>query len=80
MNQPDDEVVPRYLIAVDGRTLPQEYQSEGAARVVAESAMSADRRNRPKHVEVVRSVLLWMIDEETGTMLLVGEKLKEQPV
>ena len=66
-----DDVVPRYLVIVDEQST-FEFDSEHAAITIAESML-------PKHsVEVVRSVRRWETDDETGEMLEVGEKLKEQ--
>jgi hypothetical protein len=77
----DDDVVPRYLVLVDGSFFG-EFDSESAA--LAEAARRLDPnsqyRGAPDPVEVVRSVRRWELDAETGEMLEVGEKLKEQPI
>jgi hypothetical protein len=73
----NDDVVPRYLVLVNESVWGPEFNSEAEA---IEYAEQPPPNNRFRSVEVVRSVLRLEIDSETGTMLEVGEKLKEQPI
>ena len=69
---PEDEVIPRYLVLVNG-SVHADFESEDAAIRFATAEFVEPS------VEVVRSIRRWELDRLTGEMLEVGEKLKEQP-
>lgn len=78
-----DDVIPRYLVIVDGEQQysPDDYESEAKALRAAEEWLAKfGKYRRFDNLEVVKSVRRWELDTATGEMLEVGEKLREQSV
>ena len=68
-----DDVIPRYLVLVDGKVCSTVDGGESEAIHKAETMPYQLARS----IEVVRSVRRWELDTATGEMLEVGEKLTQ---